>query len=473
MTQFNLHGAALLLLLLSVGCASGPTVSQDALGPPAAVADVRPAKEVSINLVNYEPTDSLLEQPRLTEESDADKGPHEEIFPAAPLTLEAIEGMALSNNPAIGQAEARVRALRGKWVQVGLPPNPTVGYVAGEIGDQGRAGQQGGYAGQQFITAHKLERNRAVVAAEIDKAQAELTATRQQVQTDVRLKYYAALVAQRRLEVTGELVGVSTEAVKASKSLVEAQEVPVAGLLQTEIQEQNAIVLRRTSENALERAWRQLAAVAGTPGLPRQPLEGDVTTLPAELDWQSQLMRLQSSSPEVATAIANVERAQRELTRARVEPVPNVSTQVSVQQDTASDTTIAGVQVGIPLPIWNRNQGGIRQAQAEVTEANRNLNRIELSLEQRLAEVVQQYADARVTASTYSRDILSRSERTLDLIQQGYEQGEVGYLDLLTAQRTYFQTNLAYLDALNSLWESYLKIDGLLLSGSLDSLGQQ
>jgi cobalt-zinc-cadmium efflux system outer membrane protein len=146
---------------------------------------------------------------------------------------------------------------------------------------------------------------------------------------------------------------------------------------------------------------------------------------------------------------------------------------VSVQQDTASDTTIAGVQVGIPLPIWNRNQGGIRQAQAEVTEANRNLNRIELSLEQRLAEVVQQYADARVTASTYSRDILSRSERTLDLIQQGYEQGEVGYLDLLTAQRTYFQTNLAYLDALNSLWESYLKIDGLLLSGSLDSLGQQ
>jgi len=52
-------------------------------------------------------------------------------------------------------------------------------------------------------------------------------------------------------------------------------------------------------------------------------------------------------------------------------------------------------------------------------------------------------------------------------VQQGYAQGEVGYLDVLTAQRTFSQTNLAYLDALGSLWQSYVKIDGLLLDGSL------
>ncbi len=56
----------------------------------------------------------------------------------------------------------------------------------------------------------------------------------------------------------------------------------------------------------------------------------------------------------------------------------------------------------------------------------------------------------------------------LDLVQRGYQLGEVGYLDLITAQRTYFQTNLAYLDSLAVMWGRWAEIDGLLLSGSLE-----
>ena len=50
---------------------------------------------------------------------------------------------------------------------------------------------------------------------------------------------------------------------------------------------------------------------------------------------------------------------------------------------------------------------------------------------------------------------------------RGYAAGEVGYLELLTAQRTYAETNLKYLDALDSLWRNWTRIDGLLLDGSL------
>ena len=53
------------------------------------------------------------------------------------LSLAQLEQMATANNPAIAQAEARVAALRGRYVQVGLPPNPTIGYLANEIGDEG------------------------------------------------------------------------------------------------------------------------------------------------------------------------------------------------------------------------------------------------------------------------------------------------------------------------------------------------
>ena len=473
MTQYRIYGVV--ILLLATGCAAGPQHFASQTETPDAESVV--LNKPTITKVDYEESIAPeLIQPSAVAENPASEplGGQPERLPAtndmspvSGLSLEALEQIAFSNNPAIAQSSARVRALRGKWVQVGLAPNPTLGYTAGEIGNDGAAGQQGGFAGQTFITGGKLELNRAVVAAEIEQAESQLSAMRQRVRTDVRSSFYNTLLAQRRVELATEIVKLTSEAASASKSLVDAEEIPVAGLLQTEIQEQNAEVLLRTAENGLDQSWRQLSTVIAAVDLPRGPLQGDVSQIPEGLDWQEQLARLQSMSPELAAAMANVERARRALNRASVEPVPDVSTQLSVQYDDSSGDTIAGVQVGLPIPIWNRNQGGIRQAQAEVSEAIRNLERIELNLGSRLADTFRQYADAHITAERYASDILPRSQRTLGLVQRGYEQGELGYLDLLTAQQTFSQTNLAYLNALGDLWRSYAQIDGLLLSDSL------
>lgn len=470
-----------LLLLLSAGCAGGPQ-------PITALAELPSAAEpideaATVTQVDYEAVDESEAVDASAPDSAELIQPPTVAKPLAPaaqlmlpqcppstdgLTLEVLEQMALGNNPAIAQSAARVRALRGKWVQVGLKPNPTVGYLGSEIGNEGTAGQQGGFVGQGFITAQKLQRSRAVVSAEIGRAQQKLAAAQRRVLTDVRQSYYNALLAQRRVELAVELVRVASEAAISSKSLYEAEEIPLAGLLQTEVQQQNAQVFSRTAQNGLSQAWRRLSAVIGSRGLPIQPLQGDVNQLPVDLDWEAQLARVQSESPEVAAAMADAVRARRALNRACVEAVPNISTQWSVQYDDATDDTVAGVQIGLPLPIWNRNQGGIRQAQAEITEAMRNVDRVELYLNQRLADTFGEYSNARITAESYANEILPRSQRTFALVQAGYAQGEVGYLDLLAAQQTFSQTNLAYLDALGNLWQSYVSIDGLLLEGSLE-----
>lgn len=459
----------LLLLVLTAGCASRPWKFVDG---DSALATTTAQEASEITLANYEqPATTELPQPPVSDNNSAVHEHETTILEPLPhageLTLEALEEMALASNPAIAQAAARVRALRGKWVQVGLPPNPTGGYSAGEVGNDGAGGQQGGYFGQQIITAKKLRRNRAIVAAEITRAEQQLAATQQRVLTDVRGSYYSALLAQRRVEVADKLVRFANEAVDASQALLNAEEIPLAGLLQTEVRQQNAKVFLQTAHNSRDQAWRQLSSVVGGPELPIQPLAGDVRQLPELLNWNEQLTRVQITSPEVSAAMAEVERARRALSRARVEPIPNINTQFSVQYDNASGYTIAGIQAGMPIPIWNRNQGGIRQAQAEVAQAMRNVDRVERDLQQRLAEAFRQYASAHVTAENYAREVLPRSQRTFELVQQGYAQGEVGYLDLLTAQQTYSQTNLAYLDALGELWRSYVQIDGLLLSNSL------
>jgi cobalt-zinc-cadmium efflux system outer membrane protein len=398
--------------------------------------------------------------------------PSSEIDSANPnITLLDLEQLALSQNPAIAQADARVRALRGKWVQVGLPPNPSAGYMAAEIGDEHRAGQQGGYVGQDFITGGKLGLNRAVVSQEIQQAEQQLAAMQLRTQTDVRKAYYAALVAQRRVDLAAELARVSGEAVKASHELLQAEEIPQAGLLQTQVEQQNASILALSARNEQQAAWRRLSAVVGS-DLELRRLSGDVSQLPALLDWNEQLVRVTSTSPEMSSAMAEFSRAQMALQRARVEPVPDVTTQFVAQYDNATGDAIAGVQVGIPIPIWNRNQGGIRQAEAEITQARRNMDRVELDLKQRLSIAYQEFSTARSQSETYSTEILPKAQETFDLVQRGYRLGELGYLDLLSAQRTYSQTNLAYLEALSTLWRSWAEIEGLLLSNSLSSPSQ-
>ena len=128
---------------------------------------------------------------------------------------------------------------------------------------------------------------------------------------------------------------------------------------------------------------------------------------------------------------------------------------------------MANVQVQMPIPLWNKNQGGIEQARSEITAAQRNISRVELDLRQRLASVFQQYSDARYQVVEFSEEILPKAKQTFELVTRGFEKQQVGYLDLLTAQRTYFQTSLSYIDAVRDLWRAVIRIEGLLLDGSL------
>ena len=141
---------------------------------------------------------------------------------SATLSLDELEQMAQANNPAIGQAAARVAALRGNWVQVGLPPNPTAGYLAEEIGNEGTAGMQGGYIGQEFITGGKLRLNRAIVAQEIQQAEQWLAAATISTRKDVRKAYYKALIANEKVNFSETWAQDATQARQALKTLAQA-----------------------------------------------------------------------------------------------------------------------------------------------------------------------------------------------------------------------------------------------------------
>ncbi len=406
-------------------------------------------------------------------------GLDEEILPQQPesiatetlapvsLTLADLETLALANNPVLAKAQAEIEAVRGKWQQVGLRPNPVLGYLGSEIGNDGAAGQQGGFIEQEFVTADKLRLRRAVVSREIEQAAQRMVAHRLRVQTDVRSEYYNVLVAQQRVDVSRKIAQLADRAVQSIKQLLKAEQATRIALLQSEVEAESTRIELQTAQNLHQSAWRRLLAVCGTTDLVMMPLEGDVTSPPALAEWGTSLARLLAKSPELSTAMLGIDRARWNLRRACAEARPNVQASLGVQYDDSTDDTISSVQVSMPLPIYNRNQGGIRQAQGELTAARRDADRVELNLQQRLASTYGQLASAQARAARYRDSLLPKAEETLRLVTKGYQAGELPYLNLLTSQRTFFQTNLQYLDALQEAWTAHVQIEGLLLSGSL------
>ena len=474
----------------------GATLASNQIDRPTQIKQVshqtRAYRIASPQLLNDAPTPTLefapaevTQQPPTTVEPTAEPNPRTpvpdiaEAFPPTQLglirdvepdsqpppnsiTLVELQQLAATNHPAIAKQAARVRALHGKWTQVGLTPNPTAGYVGSEIGNEGAAGQQGVFVGQAFVRGEKLQLNRNIVCDEIRQAEQQLAADYQRVANSVAKSYYELLFAQRRRDLAQQLVMLSNNAVATSQSLLAAQEVSQVALLQSEMQAQEAEILKRKAANTYDAAWRQLVANIGLPSMPVHSISDDHQSTDF-LSWNETKDRLLAEHPGLAAAASNIQRAYAVLRRAVAEPIPDVNVQVAFQYDYATDDLVTGVQFGMPIPIWNQNQGAVCEARAAVGEAEQEMLELELTLQERLAEQYRRLASANFEVERYNSEILPRAERTMEIVSRAYAEGEVGYLEQLAAQRVVFQTNLAYLDAQQNYWQAWTLIDGLLL----------
>ena len=198
-------------------------------------------------------------------------------------------------------------------------------------------------------------------------------------------------------------------------------------------------------------------------------LDGKLEQNIPELTWESSRDWLLQASPEIAEARFAIARAQAKVARARVEPKPNVIVQASTQYDAATRSTIAGLQVGLPIPIHNDNRGNIIDAEADIIRTSREVERLQLSLESRLADSFRDYQFAKQSVERYRDAILPASNESLELSRTAFEKGELSYLQLLTAQRLFTDRNREYVDSLANIWDSVIEIEGMLLTGGLEA----
>lgn len=397
---------------------------------------------------------------------------------SATLSLADLEKLALQNNPTIAQAEAEIEAARGRAKQAGLFPNPTIGYTGSEInrGPVFNGGEHGLFVEQTIPLGGKLGLSRRIFERETTQAEALREVQRQRVLTDVRVQFYSALAAERRVDVRRALARLAAEAVTVSRQLYNTGAADRPDVLSSEIEARQMQVAFEAAQNDRFRVWRQLAALVNDASLTPRPLNGSIDAPPPELQRDVVMQQILSRSPELTAARAGVERGQAALARAQREPTPDLFVRggPSYNRELLEGNGRpvgweAAVDVGLTIPLFNRNQGGIAEGRAVLSRAQGEVTRLELSLQSRAADVFNEYLTNLRNAETYRTEIVPRADESYRLYLARYREMAAAYPQVLVAQRTLFQVSDEHVRFAEMAWAASLRLQGLLLGGGLDA----
>lgn len=379
--------------------------------------------------------------------------------------LNQLVQIALANHPRLMQAGLAIDAAQGRALQAGLYPNPRVSINGEELGD--RQGPGGIWSApnvsQEIVTGGKLQLSRAVALKEVDQATLNLQSQRYALLGNVRVAYYDLIALRKRIEILEALLKISEKSVEQTETLLKAKQVARLDLVQLELEREKLRTDSEAARKELPGVLLRLAGVMGVTTLSETQVSGtiDFSLPPYELERVQSVVL--SIHPDVQWARAGYERAQLALRRAQVEPRPNPTVGVGYTRQNQNKSNDWNLQLSMPVPLWNKNQGGIREAQAEVGIAAQQVRRVEVELTERLAVAYREYAAALERAERYRATILPRAQEAFDLSLKAYQGGQFEYLRVLEAQRGLASAQLEAVRSLGDAWKAASAISGLTL----------
>jgi cobalt-zinc-cadmium efflux system outer membrane protein len=391
------------------------------------------------------------------------------------MQLNQFEQFALATNPTLREAGALMRQSAGQARQIGLLPNPVIGHRGEEIrGGEFRGGEQGGFIQQTFVLGGKLGLRRNIYEQQRREDEIGVTEQRYRILSDVSQSFYSTLAAQEVVNVRRRLLGIALDAAETAHQLANVGQADAPDVLQSEVEAEQAKVDYTTAQRTFIQEFETLAALVGRADLPVSPLQGDLEH-PPRINVDQIVNQIAQDSPSVKRAQQDIARSEAELKSAKREIIPDLQVNAGAQQsfeplgdvNTKPVGFIGFATIGVTLPIFNRNQGNVAAARADLERAQGEVTRVQLSLRQNAQPLLQAYQSAQVEANRYKNEMIPRATRAYQLYLAKYQQMGAAYPQVIVSQRTLFQLQVAYINALQQVWMTAVALQNYTLSNGL------
>ncbi|MBI4563358.1 MAG: TolC family protein [Planctomycetes bacterium] len=401
--------------------------------------------------------DDYGELPLQTAESEGD------------LTLREAVALALLRSPDLATFGWEVRAREASVLQAGLPPNPglsaSVENLATSRKEEATTGgiQTTIQLGQLIELGGKRSSRIEVASRERDVAGWEYEIRRIDLLSRVSQLFIEVLSAQRRIALMEEAVRLAEQSAAAVSERVKAGKV-------SPVEETKANVALSTARIGLERSKRELEAsrkaLSGTWGsrTPRfKSALGELDSVPA-IPAIERLTGLLDQNPTLALWAAEMSMRKAAVELARSHAIPDLTVAAGYRRYTVSgedDVDAMVVGFSIPLPVFSRNQGGVREALYRVARSQEERRLAEVRLAVELGESYKALSSAYSEATALRDTVLPGAQSAFDAVSEGYRLGRFGLLDVLDSQRTLFEVRSQHLRAATEYHKAVVDVERL------------
>jgi len=375
---------------------------------------------------------------------------------ARPLSLAAAQRAALEKNWDLLAAAAEVDLATAQKIVSSEFPNPTLALLSGKINVdhhpsstvQGNDVWDRNYdsifaINQLFEIGGKRRHRKASAQAGFEGAKAQFLEAKRTLDLAVTKAYIAAVQAQENARVLMESAGTLRREAALAEVRLKAGEISSADKNQIEVTAERFELDAQAAQSAAAQARVALEVLLGAPR-PRgevvlsDPLETlSAPVAPAEAN------RAGSGRPDVVAAEAALRKAEADLHLQKANRIPDPTLLAQYEHEPPDMPNTLGLGVSFPLPLWNRNKGNIRAAEAAREQARLALEKTQAQAAADIATARLAYDSAFQRWQSYRDTIRPKSEQIRKAMAYAYEKGGASLLDLLIAERNDNEVRLA------------------------------
>ncbi len=388
------------------------------------------------------------------------------IEPNGIVTLDEAVRFALVNHPALRAYPWALRAAAARRLQAGLLPNPELEIEVEEFGGAGDRRRFDGaetsiQLGQLIELGGKRTKRTKLAGIETDLTQAEYESKQHDVMYGVTVAFVEVLAAQEQLALAQESVDLSDKTYKVVEQRVAAgKDSPVEQAKAQVILAEARLALART-ERQFASARTRLALAWGLEAPGFDGVQGDFYRI-APVPFLHEISDLISENPDVKWWDTEIRRRHAALEVERTQRIPDLDVRGGVRHFHESDDNAFVVGLAIPLPVFDRNQGGIEAAGQMLAKTRDDREAAETDVRAILAGALEKTAVAFTEATVLRDDVLPAARSAYDAAEEGYRQGKFDYLDVLDAQRTLFDARGRYVLSLASYHANRAAVERLI-----------
>jgi cobalt-zinc-cadmium efflux system outer membrane protein len=380
------------------------------------------------------------------------------------LTLDQAIELAERRHPQLAETRALVEAASGRAQQAGTFPNPEAILGAQQIPIQSYPVPDRQYVagfGQTIPLGNRLSKAREAELLEREVRLRGLDGVYRQLRKRVQSSFATALYQESAFQAQSRITAGLASVVAITKARLDAGDVIPQDLARSEMELARAEVEMRRSESLRKQGLISLSGAMGDPNLEVKSVEGSLD-LAFEVPTLDSLAANLASQPELQEAEAGVRASNARIDLVKAERIPDVKVEALYHRLEVSGQNTFDLGLSIPLPLFNRNQGRLREARSDALAAEARVRKTANELNLSLRESYVALTTALDNLKTFRTQILPRAETVLRSAELRYAAGDSALTDVLPVRRDWAAVHLSYLETLRDVMQSWAEVSSFL-----------